>query len=347
VQGGIEIPELSPIVVPVFVSHLGCPHRCVFCDQTQFADPVAPKDVSKVVSAFISSCREPHRRRRLIAFYGGSFTGIESRLLERYLDEASVLVKTGVVHGIKASTRPDLVTPEVLDRCRDAGFVEMEIGAQSMDDSVLQASRRGHCASDTVRAAGLIRTSGMKLGIQIMPGLPGEDRESFRRTIDDVLRMKPDHVRLYPTVVMRGTALERRYRAGKYAPLDLEEAVLRCLYGYARFSEAGCTVLRMGLPPSRYRDIVAGPYHPSFGFLVRARACRIMAGMLMERFGSPLELEVNPAGISELLGYQNENIGELRFFYSFNDRLPRGYVQARNAVERGCLQLKDIIEYIL
>ncbi|MGB4109567.1 MAG: radical SAM protein, partial [Desulfomonilia bacterium] len=168
-QGGIEIPGLSPIVVPVFVSHLGCPHRCVFCDQTQFADPVAPEGVSEVVSAFISSCREPHQRRRLIAFYGGSFTGIESRLLERYLDEASVLVKTGVVHGIKASTRPDLVTPEVLDRCREAGVVEMESGAQSMDDSVLQASRRGHCASDTVRAAGLIRTSGMKLGIQIMP----------------------------------------------------------------------------------------------------------------------------------------------------------------------------------
>lgn len=346
-QGGIEIPGLSPIVVPVFVSHLGCPHRCIFCDQTQFADPIAAEHVPGVVSEFIAGCREPQKRQRILAFYGGSFTGIEPRLFERYLDEARLLVKAGIVHGIKASTRPDMITADKLSMCREAGFVEMEIGAQSMDDRVLEASLRGHSAADTARAARLVRESGMKLGIQIMPGLPGEDRESYKHTIEEAVLLKPDHVRLYPTVVVKGTVLEHLYREGEYAPLHLDEAVLRCLYGYTRFSEIGCVVLRMGLPPSPNMRVVAGPYHPSFGFLVKSRAYRVMAGMLKERFGSPLELQVHPSDIPELLGYQKENIDELCFFYSFDDRLPRGHVQVKGAAERGCLQLKDILEYIL
>lgn len=346
-QGGIEITGLSPIVIPVFVSHLGCPHQCIFCDQTQFSEPVAPEQIPGIVSTFIAGCRDPHLRRRVIAFYGGSFTGIAPRLFDRYLAEAGRLVEQGVVHGIKASTRPDMITPELLARCRGAGFVEMEIGVQSMDDRVLRASRRGHSASDAVRAAQAVLDSGMKLGIQLMPGLPGEDRESFRRTVDEVVRLRPDHVRLYPAVVVKGTEMERMYQAGEYAPLDLNEAVRRCLYGYARFSQEGCRVLRMGLPPSRALQVTAGPYHPAFGFLVKARGYRVMAGVLKERFGGELDLEVHPDSVPELIGYQKENIDELGFIYSFDERLPRDYVQVRGAVERGCLQLKDIIEYIL
>jgi len=187
----------------------------------------------------------------------------------------------------------------------------------------------------------------MKLGIQLMPGLPGEDRESFRRTIGEAARLRPDHVRLYPAVVVKGTEMERMYRAGTYAPLTLDEAVRRCLYGYARFTWQGCTVLRMGLPPSRALQVAAGPYHPAFGFLVKARGYRVMAGVLKQRFGGELDLVVHPDSVSELIGYQKENIEELRFIYSFDQRLPRDCVQVRGAVERGCLQLKDIIGYIL
>jgi len=347
VQGGIEIPGLSPIVIPVFVSHLGCPHRCIFCDQTQFAEPVAPELIDEVASRFIAGCRNPQERRRILAFYGGSFTGIDPGLFNRYLKEARKLKDAGRVHGLKASTRPDMITEEKLAACRDAGFVEIEIGAQSMDDVVLQTSRRGHSAEDTLRAAGLARDMGLKLGIQIMPGLPGEDRESYMHTVEEVVRLKPDHVRIYPTVVMQGTSLARMFRNGEYSPLSLDEAVLRCLYGYTRFSEAGCRVLRMGLPPLRRTQVVSGPYHPSFGFLVKARGYRIMAGILKERFGEDLHLTVHPDVASELLGYRRENIHELVFFYSFDDRLPRDYVQARGDRERGCLQLRDIIEYIL
>lgn len=346
-QGGLEIAGLSPVVIPVFVSHLGCRHQCIFCDQRQFSDPVSPEDIPAVIEKFLAGCRSPHERKRLIAFYGGSFTGIDSALFERYLAQARLLVENGTVHGIKASTRPDMVTEELMERCREAGFVEMEIGAQSMDDKVLRASLRGHGPADTSKAARIVRDSGMKLIIQIMPGLPGEDRESYRQTIEEVLRMRPDGVRIYPAVVLVGTPLESLYRKGAYRPLDLEEAVLRSLYGYARFSEAGCTVLRMGLPPLDELHLAAGPYHPSFGFLVRAKAYKIMATILMEKFGSLLELVVHPHEASELVGFKRENVKSLGFSYSFDDRLPRECLQVRNTSERGCLQPKDIIEYIL
>ncbi len=306
-----------------------------------------PEDIPRLVHGFIAGSRDADRRKRLIAFYGGSFTGIEESLFDRYLEEARQLVEAGVVHGVKASTRPDLVTPERVERCRQAGFTELELGAQSMDDAVLASSRRGHDSSDTIRAARLVHDSGMGLVLQIMPGLPGEDRASFIRTVEEVSRLAPDGVRIYPTVVLKGTPLERLYLNGEYQPLTLEEAVLRSLYGYARLSGAGCAVLRMGLPPLDAGNVTAGPHHPSFGFLVKARAFRIMAEALMERFGHGVELMVNPADLPELLGFRGENRKDLGFSFSYNDYLPRGYVQVQGPAERGCLQPKDIIEYIL
>jgi histone acetyltransferase (RNA polymerase elongator complex component) len=233
-----------------------------------------------------------------------------------------------------------------MDRCAGAGFVEMELGAQSMDDAVLSACRRGHDAGDTVRAARMVRDSGMSLVIQVMPGLPGESRESFRRTVEAVARLEPDGVRIYPTVVLKGTALEQLYLNGAYTPLTLEEAVERALFGYVRFSLSGSAVLRMGLPPVDPAHVAAGPYHPSFGFLVKARAFRVMASVLMDRFGSGVELEVHPDEISELLGHKGENRKDLGFSFSLNEYLPKGYMRAKGASERGCLQPKDIIEYI-
>lgn len=346
-QGGIAIAGLSPVVVPIFVSNVGCPHRCIFCDQRQFSDPVSPEDVPGIVSGFIANCKRAGERRRLIAFYGGTFTGIEKDLLDEYLDAATQLVKQGVIHGAKASTRPDMISPEILRRLKDAGFVELELGAQSMDDTVLSASNRGHSAEHTIRASRLIRDSGMNLGIQIMPGLPGEDRQSFIRTVDAVVRLNPDSARIYPTVVLGGTGLEKLYQSGKYIPLDLDEAMLRSLYAYIRLISSGSTILRMGLPPSSGLRITAGPYHESFGFLVKARAYRIMTQRLISLVGGDAEFLVHPRDIPELVGYKRRNIEDLRFSYSFDEQLPRGYIQAKGAAERGCLQLEDIIEYIL
>lgn len=335
-------------MIPVFVPNMGCPHRCIFCDQTQFSEPVPPEEIPAYLDGFLARCREPEKRRRILAFYGGSFTGIREDLLGRYLEAASRLVSENRIHGAKASTRPDLVSRSILDDLKKAGFVELELGVQSMDDRVLLASGRGHTALDTVRAVSLVRESGMRLGIQIMPGLPGEDVAGFRRTVETVAGMGPDTVRVYPTVVLSGTKLEKMYAGGEYQPLALEDAVARSLFALVRLEAVGgCSMLRMGLPPSPGLRITDGPYHPAFGFLVRSLGYRIMARRVMDELGSGCELSVHPRDLPELLGYRRETVSDLRFHYSFDDKLPRGYLKGRAARESSCIQLRDILEYIL
>jgi histone acetyltransferase (RNA polymerase elongator complex component) len=300
------------------------------------------------VDRFLARCREPQNRSRILAFYGGSFTGIGKNLLGQYLEVASRLLACNRVHGVKASTRPDLVSPSVLDGLKKAGFVELELGIQSMDDRVLLDSGRGHTALDAVRASSLVRGYGMKLGIQIMPGLPGEDITSFRRTVEIVAGLGPDSVRVYPAVVLSGTKLEDLYAKGEYQPLTLEDAVARSLFALVRLEGiGGCSMLRMGLPPSPGLRITAGPYHDAFGFLVRSRGYRIMAQQVMDELGTDCELSVHPRDLPELLGYRRETVSDLRFHYSFDEKLPRGYLRGRSGRESSCIQLRDILEYIL
>lgn len=346
-QGGIKIAGLPPIVIPVFVSNLGCTHRCIFCDQRQFSLPIPPRDVTSHVDEFISHCRFALDRRRILGFFGGSFTGIERRLFEGYLDLTRGLIAQGRIHGAKASTRPDMVSEETLRRLHETGFEELEIGVQSMDNAVLEASSRGHSRNDSIRACGLVKGSGMKLGVQLMPGLPGEDARSFRQTLDAVVQLHPDTARIYPTVVLSRTKLEELYLNGLYQPLTLDEAVKRALYAVIMLEKAGCTILRMGLPAAPGLKVIAGPYHPSFGYLVRAKGYRIMAEQAIRILGKGCKITVHTRDIPELVGYRRSTLKELNFSFSFDDTLPRDTIGAVAARESTCIQLQDILEYIL
>lgn len=346
-QGGVKIAGLPPIVIPVFVSNLGCLNRCVFCDQRQNADPMPPRQVEAYADEFISHCRYPQDRQRIIAFFGGSFTGIEEDLFQEYLEVTRSLISQGLIHAAKASTRPDMVSADILDMLIKSGFSELEIGLQSMDDAVLDKSERGHTIDNAIQACTLVKRSGMRLGIQLMPGLPGEDIPSFKQSIDEVLRIGPDHARIYPTVVLSGTRLEDMYHRGEYQPLTLDEAVHRTLYAVIKLENAGCIILRMGIPASPGLRITAGPYHDSFGFLVRAKGYRIMAQRLVSVLGTNCKLAVHSTVIPELVGHGRSTVKDLKFSYSFDDTLPRGYIRAYGSRESSCIQLQDILEYIL
>ncbi len=328
------------------MSNLGCPHRCVFCDQGQFSAPAAPQDVPRLVHDFLSQCSRAPERRRIVAFFGGSFTGIDGDAFQGYLAVTRDLIGQGVIHGAKASTRPDMVTREVLELLKRSGFEELEIGVQSMDDRVLHASGRGHCSRDSLRACALVRGASLRLGVQLMPGLPGEDAASFRATVDAVCSMAPDTARIYPTVVLAGTPLEALHQSGRYQPLTLEEAIGRTLHAMVRLQGIGCTILRMGLPQAASLRVIAGPFHPCLGFLVKAHAFRIMATRAMDALGGACTLTVNPRDVPELVGYRRANERDLKFQYSFDETIPRGYVRAHDGRESACIQLQDILEYI-
>ncbi|MFP4032769.1 MAG: elongator complex protein 3 [Desulfococcaceae bacterium] len=306
-----------PYVVPVFLPHAGCPHRCVFCDQRAITgDRRETPDPEAVLAEWLARPRNPDRPVQL-AFYGGNFLGIPHPCIQTLLDFAERAVSEGRVQSIRFSTRPDTVLPDRLDRLGQLPISAVELGAQSLDDAVLEATRRGHTAEDTESAVERLRRRNHPPGLQLMVGLPGETRESVRETARRALALRPAMVRVYPTLVLRGSRLETWMEDGRYAPLSLTEAEERAAILFRAFSEAGIPAARMGLQagPDLEAALVAGPYHPAFGYRVRSalfreRAAEALsaAGPLPERVG----LAVHPRRESELRGPGNRNIEILR-----------------------------------
>lgn len=262
-------------VLPIFVPHLGCPHDCIFCNQKRISgvkEALNEEDINNEIEAILSTLDYSNNPRVEIAFFGGSFTGIEVGLQERYLEIGHRFIEAGKVDGLRLSTRPDYIDDEILKRLKRYGVEVIELGVQSMHRDVLMASNRGHSLEDVHKASTLVKSAGFTLGIQLMPGLPNDSVLRFKETVDRMLALKPSVVRLYPTLVIKDTGLESDYKKGLYKPMSMEEAVEACAYGLERCIEAGIDVIRIGLQPteavSDTGDVIAGPFHPTFRQLV-------------------------------------------------------------------------------
>ena len=256
-------------IVPFFISHRGCPHRCIFCDQEKIAGSngtfPSAAEIRDKVAAYrrTSGCREVE-----VAFYGGSFTSIPHEDQLRLLHPLQELLAAGEVSSIRISTRPDALDAAAAAFLHASGVATVELGVQSMDDAVLEQSERGHCAADVEKAVACLKGEGISVGLQLMPGLPGDSGEISVSSLMRVLDLQPDFLRIYPTVVVAGTPLSRRYAEGRYCPLTLEGAVRLCKILLHRALLARVPVVRIGLQPttdlSRRGAILAGPYHPAF-----------------------------------------------------------------------------------
>jgi histone acetyltransferase (RNA polymerase elongator complex component) len=262
------------MIIPFFIPHSGCPHRCVFCNQKKITgehDQPVPDSIPAKIADYLKTDKK--KKPVQVAFYGGTFTALPLEAQRRYLATVQPFIESGKVESIRVSTRPDCITEEVLSLLTEHRASTVELGAQSMDDSVLACAGRGHTAADTARAVALLRKHAFSVGIQLMPGLPGDSRERFFTTVDRTIDIKPDVVRIYPTLVIKDTPLEELYYAGRYTPLSLEEAVRWCKVALGRFEESGITVIRIGLQPTQELlkpgTIVKGPFHPSFRQLVQ------------------------------------------------------------------------------
>jgi histone acetyltransferase (RNA polymerase elongator complex component) len=304
------------MIVPFFIPHAGCPHQCVFCNQKNITGQSRPPDVSsikEIITAYLntnSACTPVE-----IAFYGGSFTALAGEEQQSYLDAVQPFIHSGAVQSIRLSTRPDCVSRETLTVLRERSVGTIELGAQSMDETVLALSERGHTAMDTVRATSLVKEQGFRIGLQLMPGLPGDSARVFMNSVDTVIKLKPDFVRLYPLLVIKGTPLEKLYKTGHYTPLSLHEAVAQCREAMLRFARHGIEVVRVGLQPTdelrKPGTIVAGPYHPAFRQLVES-------SILLDRMRASLSESqgnngvatflVNPRDISAAIGQKRFNV---------------------------------------
>lgn len=319
--------RVRPLVIPVFAPQEGCPHRCVYCDQGTITGVTRPNwstdSLQEHVEAFLARSR---RYPVEVAFYGGSFTLLPETRQAFYLEAVQGFLRQDRVQSLRLSTRPDAVSAQSLRFLHAMGVTTVELGVQSLNDRVLAASARGHTSVEVLQATGRLRDCRFRVGFQLMPGLPGEDRGTFLETIETSIAVRPDFVRLYPTVVLRGTVLEGLCRRGSYRPLSLLEAVDWCKEALLRFSRNSIPIIRMGLQTTstleRSGAIVAGPHHPAFGQLVRSALWydRISPDMAEASRRSPEPIiRVHPWDLADVRGHRNDNVSR----WLAEMRLPR------------------------
>lgn len=301
-------------ILPIFIPHAGCPHQCVFCNQ---------KTISGQKNAAESGAREQIARwlqwlrpslENEAAFYGGSFTALDSDLQERLLLLTDELLEQGIIGSVRLSTRPDYIDDKKLELLRKHGVRLVELGVQSLDDKVLEAAGRGHTAKDVVQAMKRLRAYNFKTGLQLMVGMPQQSFSSLQDTVAQVIELQPDIARIYPLLVIKGTPLAESWSKGKFQPLSLEEAVRQSAWVYDQLTTNGIKVIRVGLQPDNELcapgNILAGPFHPSMGelvqsFLLRERLTdKLLAVKGAERIviSCPAQME------SKLRGMKNSNI---------------------------------------
>jgi len=312
-------------IIPVFVPHWGCPHACVFCNQRSITGQRKNATAEDVQQAIMTAAAFlPKGEKRQLAFYGGSFTAIPAKEQETLLEAAQPYLARGEISSIRLSTRPDAIDEETLARLRRFGVETVELGAQSMDEEVLRLAGRGHTAADVELASRLIREAGFSLVLQMMTGLPGDTPEKDLETARRLIACRPDGVRIYPTVIVRGTALYELWRAGKYREHTVEDAVEICARLLPLFERAGIEVLRVGLNPTEELsggEAAGGAYHPALGELVRSRIYRSRAEELLAGIapGSRVTLTVGKGKTSQMTGQHRQNLDHLKARFALRE----------------------------
>lgn len=301
----IPMQTLRKCNLPIFIPHLGCPHSCAFCNQKKITGVdtlITPKTAENMIEKYLSTV--PNGARTEVAFFGGSFTALPLNLQEDFLKAANKFSSS--LCGIRLSTRPDCINDEILDLLKRYNVTEIELGAQSSSDEVLAASMRGHTFADTVRASKLIKNRGIRLGLQMMLGLPKSTPETDIKTAKDLIALSPDSTRIYPTVVLEGTALCDM----DYEPYTLALAAETAAKIIPLFKEAGVQILRVGLHSSEDLSggfVQKGPYHPAFGEIAESLIMRgkIEEKILCGEFSGAFPCKMSE--VSKVIGHKKMN----------------------------------------
>ncbi len=315
-------------IIPIFVPHLGCPNDCTFCNQRKISGQmknITENDVRDTIEFYLNNFKEKNSYKE-VAFYGGSFTGIDPELQEQLLGAAYEYIKAKKIDGIRVSTRPDYIDKPVLKRLKKYKVKTIELGVQSTNNYILENCKRGHTYEDVVKASKLIRKFRFNLGHQMMIGLPESTELDDINTANDLIKLKPKMVRIYPVLVIKGTELERQYNSGDYTPLTVEQAVERCKELCYLFGKKKINVIRIGLqstdticsPTNNGSEVVAGPYHETFRQLVESSIYYDTIVNQIKRLNTKakeVEITVNPQNVNNVIGYKKQNIQKLKEMY--------------------------------
>lgn len=329
-------------IIPVFISHQGCPHQCVFCNQDRIAgvyEEVTANDVRNRIDSYLDTMNTKNSTIE-VSFFGGTFTAIPVQKQKELLEVAKEYKDKGFIQKIRLSTRPDAINGYILSYLKDYKVDIIELGVQSLNDKVLRLAGRGHSVADVENASKLIKDAGFTLGHQIMPGLPGDTEYIDIETVNRSIEMKPDIARIYPALVIKDTPMEVMYNRGEYTPYSLENAVKISREMLRLYNEAKVKVIRIGLQPTdtiaEGKDVVAGPFHPAFRELVEGS---LICDNIKKKVNdmSDIIIEINSRDISKL--YCNKK----QYFNEFKEnRKGKVYVKTVDKLKRGRIRVTVI-----
>jgi len=323
---------LRPKIIPVFIPHLGCVNDCIYCDQkkiTGIEHKISNRKIRKTIDLYLlkifSDYPNISSRNIQIAFYGGNFTGLDISHQESLLEISKSYVERGSVGSVRISTRPDFLDQKKLIFLKERYVKTIEIGVQSLDDSVLAISGRNYSSRVVYDSFNLLRDNHFQIGIQIMLGLPGDTFESLKSTIKKIINWKPDFVRLYPTLVIKGTPLEKLYKERKYNPMNLDEVISLCKIILLNLEINNIPVIRLGLHPSfsLLDKIIDGPFHPSLKYLVKSEIDYDLMNLIFRKYKrevcNSVIFYIPEKSLSEFRGFKRKNILRIKERFKINN----------------------------
>ena len=305
--------------IPIFLPELACPFRCVYCNQFSITGKQQLPDIQEVkntIDKYLDSFKEDDRFVE-VAFFGGNFTGLPEKMQDDFLKIVQPYLEKGVIDGIRCSTRPDYIDEKRVKILKSFGMKNIELGAQTTNDDILQKCGRGHTFKDIENASQIIVNEGITLGLQMMLGLPFDSFGNDMQTARDIVRLGAKETRIYPCIVVKDTELERMYKTGEYKPLALDEAVEQSATLYEYFTENDVKVLRIGLHTSDDLNgdaFIAGPYHKNFAEMVFSRLWGRKFDKIDEKTDK-IVIEVPENQLNHAIGYQGENKKKLQKRY--------------------------------
>ena len=340
-------------IIPIFVPHLGCPNDCIFCNQRSISGQqkmITKEDIEKTIEFYLENIRDKNSQIE-VAFFGGSFTGIDEQKQEEFLQVAYKYIQQGKIQSIRVSTRPDYIDKKVLKRLKKYKVETIELGVQSANDYILKRCNRGHSFKDVEKASKMIRWHGFKLGHQMMVGLPESTRIDEINTAKELIKLKPKMVRIYPVLVIKNTKLEKEFLKGQYTPLTVVQAVETCKELVSMFNKKGIEVIRVGLqntdeisePGTEGSEVVAGPYHPAFRQLVESGLWYDTIVSKIKQLNvkvKKVQVTVNPQDANNVIGHKRENIEKLKDMYTLDL-----VVKQDEKIKQGKLELEVIEKY--
>lgn len=317
-------------IIPIFVPHLGCPNDCIFCNQKSISgqkNEITKEKAKEIIDSYLKSIKKGKDNVQIeIAFFGGSFTAIKAEKQEELLQVAYEYVKNKEVDSIRVSTRPDAIDKQILKRLKKYGVKTIELGVQTSNNYILKRINRGHTFEDVKKASKMIRWNGFKLGHQMMVGLPDSTKLDEINTAKQLIKLKPKMVRIYPTLVIKNTKLEREYEEGKYKPLSVVQTVEICKDLVRMFADKNIDVIRIGLqttdeisnPDNKNSEVIAGPYHPALRQLVESAMWYDAVVGKIKKLNvkvKEVEVTVNPIDANNVIGHKKENVIKLKETY--------------------------------